>query len=67
MNRDEIHQMDKPRQSWPDIDLADVPNHIARVSEYRRAFPNNTTVINGLKLVEAWTRGAADLTDGKRL
>jgi hypothetical protein len=42
----------------------DLPNHIVRVYEARRTFPNDAPVINGLKLVEEWDRGAAELTDG---
>jgi hypothetical protein len=41
----------------------DLPNHIVRVYEARRTFPNDAPVINGLKLVEEWDRGAAELTD----
>jgi hypothetical protein len=46
------------------IDIGDVPNHIVRVYEVHRTYPNNAPVINGLKLVETWQRGIADLTDG---
>ena len=41
-----------------------MPNHIVRVYEARRTFPNDAPVIDGLKLVEEWDRGTADLTDG---
>jgi hypothetical protein len=46
------------------IDAGDLPNHIMRVYEVRRTFPNDAPVINGLKLVEEWDRGTADLADG---
>ena len=46
------------------VDVGDVPNHIVRVYEVHRTFPNNAPVINGLKLVEQWERGIADMTDG---
>ena len=46
------------------IDAGDQPNHIMRVYEVRRTFPIDAPVINGLKLVEEWDRGIADLADG---
>jgi hypothetical protein len=46
------------------IDAGDLPNHIVRVYEVRRTFPNDAPIINGLKLVEEWNRGTADLADG---
>jgi hypothetical protein len=46
------------------IDAGDMPNHIVRVYEGSRTFPNNAPVINGLKLVEEWDRGIAELTEG---
>jgi len=46
------------------IDVGDTPNHIVRVFETHGTFPNNAPVINGLKLVETWTRGITDLTAG---
>src|SRR6266404_3221854 len=47
------------------IDVGDQqPKHILRAYEARRTFPNDAPVINGLKLVEEWDRGAAELTDG---
>src|SRR5262249_30536163 len=46
------------------VDVGDVPNHIVRVFDLHRTYPNNPPVINGLKLVEEWDRGIADLTDG---
>jgi len=46
------------------IDIGDVPNHIVRVYEIHRTFANNAPVISGLKLVEEWDRGIAELIDG---
>jgi len=47
------------------IDVDDQqPKHILRAYEARRTFPNDAPVINGLKLVEEWDRGTADLADG---
>jgi len=46
------------------IDAGDLPNHLVRVYEVRRTFPNDAPVINGFKLVEEWDRGTADLADG---
>jgi len=45
------------------IDVGDVPNHIVRVYEVHRTFPNNAPLINGLKVVDEWDRGTLDLTD----
>jgi hypothetical protein len=45
------------------IDVGDVPNHIVRVFEIHRTYPNNPPIINGLALVEEWDRAIADLTD----
>jgi hypothetical protein len=46
------------------VEVGDVPNHTVRVFEIHRTFPNNAPAINGLKLVEEWDRGTADLIDG---
>jgi hypothetical protein len=46
------------------VDVGDVPNHMVRIFDLHRAYPNNAPVINGLKLVEESARGIADLTDG---
>ena len=46
------------------VDVGDMPNHVVRVFETHGTFPNNAPVINGLKLVNVWSRGLADLTDG---
>jgi hypothetical protein len=34
-----------------------------RVFEVRRTYPSNPPVINGVKIVESWTRGISDYTD----
>ena len=46
------------------VDVGDRPNHILRVYEIHDTFPDNAPVINGLKLVEIWTRGVGDRIDG---
>jgi hypothetical protein len=46
------------------VDVGDVPNHMVRIFDLHRTYPNNAPVINGLKLVEESARGIADLTDG---
>jgi hypothetical protein len=46
------------------VDVGDVPNHMVRIFDLHRIYPNNAPVINGLKLVEESARGIADLTDG---
>jgi len=48
------------------VDIGDMPNHFVRIFEVRRTFPNNPPMINGLKVVEEWDRGVADLADGNR-
>jgi len=45
------------------IDVGDVPGHKVRLFEIRRSFPNNSPVINGMKIVESWTRGVSDYID----
>lgn len=44
------------------IDVGDVPGHQVRVFE-RHNIPSNPPVINGVKLVETWTRVTTDYTD----
>jgi hypothetical protein len=46
------------------VNVEDMPNHIVRIYEIHRTFPNNAPIINGLKVVEEWDRGIADLIDG---
>jgi hypothetical protein len=46
------------------VDVGDVPNHVVRVFEVRNTISNNSASINGLKLVEVFSRGTSDLTNG---
>lgn len=46
------------------VDVGDAPNHIVRLFDTHATLPNNAAMINGLKLVEVFARGAADLIDG---
>jgi hypothetical protein len=45
------------------IDVGDVPGHQVRIFEIHRTYPSNAPVINGMKLVEQWTRAMSDFTD----
>jgi hypothetical protein len=45
------------------IDVGDVPDHQVRIYEIHRTYPINQPTINGLKLVEQWTRGSSDYID----
>jgi hypothetical protein len=45
------------------IDVGDTPGHQVRLYEIHRTYPTNPPVINGLKLVEQWTRGTSDYID----
>jgi hypothetical protein len=47
------------------IDVGDVPNHIVRIFEVHTTFPSNAPILNGVKLVETWTRGVGDRIDGQ--
>ena len=42
----------------------DAARHQVRVFEIHRTYPNNAPLINGTKIVESWTRGIGDRTDG---
>jgi len=46
------------------LEVGDLPKHIIRLFEIHRIYPGNGPVIDGLKLVEEWGRGAADYLDG---
>jgi len=46
------------------IEVGDLPKHIVRIFEIHRVYAANGPLINGLKLVEEWGRGAADYIDG---
>ena len=45
------------------IEVGDVPGHQVRLFEIRRTYPSNAPVINGMKLVESWSRGISDYTN----
>ena len=45
------------------IDVGDVPGHQVRVFEIHRAYPSNAPTINGIRIVESWTRGMSDYTN----
>jgi hypothetical protein len=45
------------------INVGDVPGHQVRLFEVRRSFPSNPPVINGMRIVESWTRGVSDYID----
>jgi hypothetical protein len=44
------------------VDVGDVSGHQVRVFEVRRTYPSNAPMINGMKIVESWTRGITDYT-----
>jgi hypothetical protein len=46
------------------IEVGDVLNHIVRIFEVHRTYPNNARVINGLSIMEEWDRGTGDYIDG---
>jgi hypothetical protein len=54
----------KYTEKTENIEVGDAPNHIVRIFEIHRTYPNNAPVINGIKLVEGWDRGAGDYYDG---
>ena len=45
------------------IDVGDVPGHQVRLFEIRRTYPSNAPVINGMKIVESWSRGTTNYTN----
>jgi hypothetical protein len=45
------------------IDVGDVPGHQVRLFEIRRTYPSSAPAINGMKIVESWTRGISDYTN----
>jgi hypothetical protein len=49
------------------IDVGDAPGHQIRIFELHRTYTGNQPVINGLKLVENWSRAFSDYTDGNGL
>jgi hypothetical protein len=44
------------------VDVGDVSGHQVRLFEIHRAYPGNAPVMNGMKIVESWTRGISDYT-----
>jgi len=46
------------------LNADDAPNHIVRAYEFRRLFPSNAPVLNGIEVAEEWERGLADRTSG---
>jgi hypothetical protein len=46
------------------LELGDVPDHILRVFEIRRTYPNDAPVIAGVKIKESWVRGTGDRIEG---
>ena len=45
------------------IDVGDVSGHQVRLVEIHRIYPSNAPVINGMRIVESWTRGTSDYTN----
>jgi hypothetical protein len=45
------------------IDVGDVSGHQVRLFEVYRTYSSNAPVINGMKIVESWTRGITDYTN----
>lgn len=46
------------------VDVGDTPNHIVRLFDTHVTLPNSAPAVNGLKIVEMWTRGIGDIGDG---
>jgi len=46
------------------IDVGDVPGHQVRIYEIHTKYTTEAPVYDGVKVVEAWTRGASDYTNG---
>jgi hypothetical protein len=49
------------------IDVGDESGHQLSLFEIHRTFPSNAPVINGVKLLETWTRGYADYINSNGL
>ena len=45
------------------IDVGDVPSHQVRLFEIRRTYPSTPPVIDGMKIVESWSRGITNYTN----
>ena len=54
----------KYSEKTENLELGDAPNHILRVFEIRRTYPNDAPSINGVKIKESWVRGTGDRIDG---
>jgi hypothetical protein len=54
----------KYTEKTENLELGDVPDHILRVFEIRRTYPNDVPLIAGVKLKESWVRGTGDRIDG---
>jgi hypothetical protein len=46
------------------IDVGDVAGHQVRVYEIHRTYSGTAPMINGMRLVESWSRGITDYVDG---
>jgi len=46
------------------IDVGDVPGHQIRIYELQTKFTSEAPVYDGVKVVEAWTRGFSNYTNG---
>ncbi len=46
------------------IDVGDVPGHQARLLELRRVYSATPPVYDGVSVIEEWSRGYSDYTDG---
>ena len=44
------------------VDIGDVSDHQVRLFEIHRAYPGDAPLVNGIKIVESWTRGISDYT-----
>jgi|SRR6478736_712151 len=44
------------------VDVGDISGHQVRLFEIHRTYPSNAPVMNGMKIVESWTRGISDYT-----
>jgi hypothetical protein len=57
-------QNSKYTEKTENLEIGDVPDHILRVFEIRRTYPDGGPIVNGIKLKESWVRGTGDRTDG---
>jgi hypothetical protein len=54
----------KYTEKTENLELGDMPDHILRVFEIRRSYPDGGPVVNGIKIKESWVRGTGDRTGG---